>query len=138
MCFMRSQAFVQSVRQWDSPPRSVGAMATIVLGCYHPHILATAVLALLVLYGLHRHSPDAGACASCCARMARLISPEQYGCIVRGLHPNVTVCGRARGADAGRTGPQTAHSAAVLPYCRAGMHMSTMSRRANGDGAGSC
>ncbi len=67
---MHSQAFVQSVREWDSPPRSVGAMAAIVLGCYYPHILATAVLALLVLYGLRRHSPDAGARPSRCVQTA--------------------------------------------------------------------
>jgi len=77
---------VQSVREWDSPPRSVGAMAAIMLGCYYPHILATAVLALLVLYGLHRHSPDAGARPSACARTACPLSPRQYSCVLRGLH----------------------------------------------------
>ena len=66
-----SQAFVQSVREWDSPPRSVGAMAAIVLGCYYPHILATAMLASLVLYGLRRHSPDAGARLFSCCQTAR-------------------------------------------------------------------
>ena len=58
---LRVQAFVQSVRQWESPAVSIAAMAIIVLGCFHPHLLTTLAMLALVLYGLHRHTPDAGA-----------------------------------------------------------------------------
>ena len=89
-------------------------MAAIMLGCYYPHILAAAMLGLLVLYGLHRHSPDAGVHAHCCAMTARRASPELYSCIMRGWTFTVPFqdLWQIGAADVGRRGLRPARAAA--------------------------
>ena len=55
------QEWFGRVQRWESAPQSVAVMCAIVVGCYHPHVLLLLGLLSLFCYGLHRHTPEAGA-----------------------------------------------------------------------------